>query len=132
MTDHLPQSESLPDPFRPAIEFLDDVHGQIRLSLLERDLVDTPEFKRLFRLSQLGFVDLVYPAANHTRAIHSIGCCHLADRLITVLNENNSGREVPQISPSERVLIRIGALLHDISHGPFSHDIEKKTHKIKR
>jgi len=36
----------------------------------------------------------------------------------------------PSISPSERVLIRLGALLHDIPHAPFSHDIEKKTHYV--
>lgn len=35
-----------------------------------------------------------------------------------------------QISPAEQVLIRLGALLHDISHIPLSHDLEKKTHKV--
>jgi hypothetical protein len=43
------------------------------LNSVERDAVDTPEFQRLFRISQLGFVDLVYQTANHTRGIHSIG-----------------------------------------------------------
>ena len=35
-----------------------------------------------------------------------------------------------EISPAEIILIRLGALLHDISHLPFSHDLEIKTHKI--
>jgi len=41
-------------------KFKDDVWGQILLNDLERDVIDTPEFQRLFRTSQMGFVDLVY------------------------------------------------------------------------
>jgi HD superfamily phosphohydrolase len=127
------------DPFSDEFEFLDDVHGYVRLNRLERDVIDTPEFQRLFRLGQLGFVDLVFPTANHTRGVHSIGACHWAKALVDRLNENNtrqiftsvvSATKVPQISPPERVLISLGALLHDISHGPYSHDIEKKTHYL--
>jgi hypothetical protein len=73
------ESDSLPsDLFEDQFEFIDDIHGQISLNRLERDVIDSPEFQRLFRLSQLGFVDLVYPTANHTRAVHSIGACHVA------------------------------------------------------
>lgn len=109
---------------------------------LERDVIDTPEFQRLFRTSQMGFVDLVFQTANHTRGAHSIGACHIANRLIDHLNKNTNElydekkkdrRDLYayfDISPAERILIRLGALLHDISHLPFSHDIEKKTHRI--
>src|SRR4029078_13427898 len=38
-----------------------------------RQLMDTAEFRRLARISQLGLVSLVYPAANHTRFEHSLG-----------------------------------------------------------
>ena len=55
------------DLFTDEFEFQDDVHGSIFLNRLERDAVDSPEFQRLFRLGQLGFVDLVYPTANHSR-----------------------------------------------------------------
>jgi HD superfamily phosphohydrolase len=110
-------------------EFLDDIHGAIRLNRLERDLVDSPEFQRLFRLSQLGFVDLVYPTANHTRGTHSIGVCHWSKTLVDILNRNCG--QTLNISCSERILIGLGGLLHDIPHGPFSHDIEKKTHHFK-
>lgn len=118
--------------FADKYEFQDDVHGPIRLNQVERDLVDTPEFQRLFRLGQLGFVDLVYPTANHTRGVHSIGACHWAKKLTDTLNANAEERNLsgPRISPAERALIGIGGLLHDIPHGPFSHDIEKKTHYI--
>ena len=38
-----------------------------------RQLIDTAEFRRLGRISQLGLVALVYPAAHHTRFEHSLG-----------------------------------------------------------
>lgn len=118
------------DPFADEFEFQDDVHGSILLNRLERDAVDSPEFQRLFRLGQLGFVDLVFPTANHTRAVHSIGVCHWSKKLIYHLRQNENA-DVIQISDSERILISLGGLLHDIPHGPFSHDIEKKTHRFK-
>src|SRR6266568_18202 len=126
------------NPFRDRHKFQDDVWGQIMLNDLERDVIDTPEFQRLFRTSQLGFVDLVYQAANHTRGAHSIGACYISNVLVSRLlentvrlNEEHPGRFADfDISPSERVLIRLGALLHDISHVPLSHDLEKKTHRI--
>ncbi len=117
-------------------KFQDDVWGQITLNTLERDVIDTPEFQRLFRTSQLGFVDLVYQTANHTRGAHSIGACHVANDLMIRLAKNTvhdrkHSRYAPiDISSAERVLIRLGALLHDISHVPFSHDIERKSHLI--
>ena len=122
-------------------EFTDDLHGRILLNRLERDCVDTPEFHRLFRLSQLGLVHTVFHTANHTRGIHSLGVCHQAKRLVDLLNRNTprtaAARQrrqlpcppLPEITPAERCLISLGALLHDIPHGPFSHDIEKKTHR---
>src|SRR5438045_6089421 len=78
------------DPFIDEFEFIDDVQGPILLNRLERDVVDTPEFQRLFRLGQLGFVDLVYPSANHTRGVHSIGTCSWAKHLVNALNSNRS------------------------------------------
>ena len=40
-------------------------------------------------------------------------------------------RPTHHIAQCESVLISLGALLHDISHGPLSHEIEKKTHLIR-
>lgn len=116
----------------------DEIHDRVFLSKFEMDVIDTPEFRRLFRVSQLGFVELLYPTANHTRGVHSIGACGLAKYLISIINENT--RRIyserldkpcaPQISETSSILIALGALLHDLSHGPLSHDIEKKTHKL--
>ena len=132
------------DPFEDLHKFQDDVWGQIRLNDLERDIIDTPEYQRLFRTSQLGFVKLVYHTANHTRGAHSIGACRVTNRLINRLVDNTRElyrkfHDYPgceglyadfEISTAERVLIRIGALLHDVSHVPLSHDLEKKSHKV--
>ncbi len=129
-----PRTINIPSIFQEICEMQDDVFEPSPLSALEIDLIGAPEFQRLFRVSQMGFVDLVYPSANHTRGIHSIGCCSWAKKLIAILNEN--AHEAPkkwqqlEISASETALISIGALLHDLSHGPFAHDIEKKSHLI--
>src|SRR6476620_6426275 len=91
-------------------KFQDDIWRQITLNHVERDVIDSPEFQRLFRTSQLRFVDLVYQTANHTRGAHSIGACHVADFLIRRLQDNTRRRQSPtspnvEITASERVLI---------------------------
>lgn len=110
----------------------DDVHGAVYLTQLERDIVDAPEFQRLFRISQMGFVDYVFPTATHTRALHSIGTCWQAKVLVDILAANtpplHPGR--PVLSACESLVISTAALLHDVSHLPFSHDLETKTHWI--
>lgn len=127
--------------FEDKYEFYDEVLGAVHLNQLERDCVDAPEFQRLFRISQLGFVDLVYHNANHTRGSHSIGACANAKALVDRLNYNTPRIEklrkseiedgtLPTISFGERCLISLAGLLHDLPHGPLSHDIEKKTHRF--
>ena len=138
-TDRLLRLSGESDAFEDQFEFLDDIHGSIQVNRLERDAIDSPEFQRLFRLGQLGFVDLVYPTANHTRGTHSIGACFWAKKLVDKLNENDARfnrtanthqQRRPIISKPERDLISLAGLLHDLPHGPLSHDIEKKTHYI--
>ena len=92
----------------------DSVHDHIEVAGVASDLLDTPPVQRLRRIRQLGTVDLVYPSANHTRFEHSLGVYHLATRALSHL-----GIEGQQ---AERV--RAAALLHDIGHGPYSHNIE--------
>ncbi|MFT4923613.1 MAG: HD superfamily phosphohydrolase [Haloarculaceae archaeon] len=92
----------------------DSVHDYIEVTGVARELLETPPVQRLRRVTQLGTVVLVYPSANHTRFEHSLGVYHLADRALAHL-----GIEGQQ---AERV--RAAALLHDIGHGPYSHNIE--------
>ena len=97
----------------------DSVHDHIEVEGVTAALLDTPPVQRLRRISQLGTVTYVYPSANHTRFEHSIGVAHLADRALDHL-----GIEGQQ---AERV--RAAALLHDIGHTPFSHNIEELVHR---
>jgi HD superfamily phosphohydrolase len=93
----------------------DSVHDYIEVEGVARDLLDTAPVQRLRHISQLGTVTLVYPSANHTRFEHSLGVYHIANRALAHL-----GIEGQQ---AERV--RAAALLHDIGHGPFSHNVEE-------
>jgi HD superfamily phosphohydrolase len=97
----------------------DSVHDHIEVEGVAAALLDTPPVQRLRRISQLGTVTYVYPSANHTRFEHSIGVAHLADRALDHL-----GIEGQQ---AERA--RAAALLHDIGHTPFSHNIEELVHR---
>jgi HD superfamily phosphohydrolase len=122
--------------FNDAYPFQDDIWGMVQLSQFERNIVDTPEFQRLFRVSQMGFVDHVFAPANHTRALHSIGACGVAKLLCSHL-EHNTLRQThhnPQSNPlitfTSSVLISAAALLHDLTHLPFSHDVERRNHHI--
>ena len=84
-------------------------------------LIKTPPFQRLRRIRQLGFSDLVYPGATHSRFIHSIGVFHTARQLMRIVS-----RFVPD-GPGERIqadAALAAALLHDVGHGPFSHAFE--------
>jgi HD superfamily phosphohydrolase len=97
----------------------DSVHDHIELDGVAADLLDTPPVQRLRRIKQLGTVQLVYPSANHTRFEHSLGVYHNASRALASL-----GIEGVQ---AERVTA--AALLHDVGHGPYSHNVEAVTHR---
>ncbi|MEM0215363.1 MAG: HD domain-containing protein [Archaeoglobaceae archaeon] len=88
----------------------DPVHGLIKLEKWQVSIIDTPQFQRLRRIKQLGFANLVYPGANHTRFEHCLGAMHLARILAKKLEMSDE--------------IVVSALLHDISHPPFSHSCE--------
>ena len=92
----------------------DGIHGSMKISGLILELVKTPEFQRLRNIRQLGLAYLVYPGANHTRFEHSLGAWDIARRLSAEVGLNES----------ESMLLQVGALLHDIGHGPFSHTFE--------
>jgi len=85
-------------------------------------LIDTPEFRRLARISQLGLVSLVYPAAHHTRFEHSLGVYRLALLFLKHLSHDRRFRALVDCHDAERLLVT--ALLHDVGHWPFCHPIE--------
>ena len=92
----------------------DSVHDHIEVDGVALALLDTPPVQRLRRIKQLGTVGLVYPSANHTRFEHSLGVYWLARQALDHLGV--SGRTAEHL--------RVAALLHDVGHTPFSHNIE--------
>lgn len=93
----------------------DSVHDHIPIDGVALELLDTPSVQRLRHVRQLGTVHLVYPSANHTRFEHSLGVYHLAKEALREL-----GVEGPAAAHVEAA-----ALLHDIGHAPFSHNLEE-------
>lgn len=87
-----------------------------------KQLIDTPEFRRLAHISQLGLVSLVYPAAGHSRFEHSLGVYRLTLLLLKQLAHDERFSQL--IQPEDAELLIAGALLHDVGHWPFCHPIE--------
>jgi uncharacterized protein len=87
-----------------------------------RHLIDTPEFRRLAQVSQVGLVALVYPAAHHSRFEHSLGVYRLA--LLYLQQLSYDQRFTASISTADAELFIVAALVHDLGHWPFCHPIE--------
>jgi len=129
----------------------DPIHGYIWFSEEERKIIDSPHVQRLRMIKQTPGVSFVYPGAQHSRFSHSLGVMHVAGlyALSALLNEYESHNGVYEIV--KRVLavrnwdefldlrqkfevlrdifddvqkVRIAGLLHDLGHGPFSHNYE--------
>jgi len=92
----------------------DPIHGDIKITGMLVDLLETPEVQRLHNIKQLGFAHLVFPGAHHTRFEHSLGSFMIASQIADILSLNDM----------EKKLITCAAQLHDIGHGPFSHTLE--------
>jgi HD superfamily phosphohydrolase len=89
----------------------DPIHGFIRLTGEEADIVATPVFQRLRGIRQLAFANLVYPGALHTRFEHTLGVFHVTSLMTKVCG----------LDDEHARLVRLAALVHDLGHGPFSH-----------
>lgn len=109
-------SQRIRDPVHDLIEFADSKASELEHHLWQ--VLQTRAFQRLRRVKQLGFSDLVYPGASHSRFAHSVGVFHTARQLMGVVREHGSAK-----SKEDRALA--AALVHDLGHGPFSHAFEK-------
>ncbi|MEM2881880.1 MAG: HD domain-containing protein [Candidatus Bathyarchaeia archaeon] len=94
----------------------DPIYGYIRITDVERDVIDSLPVQRLRRIRQLSGAEYVYPAANHTRFEHSLGTMFLAGALAESLPVGLSEFEIQRM--------KLAALLHDVGHAPFSHLLE--------
>ncbi len=123
---------------------LDPIHGDIKLSEIEKWIISHPLFSRLRKVKQNTFLYYVFPSALHTRFEHSIGVMHIAGKIFDACKENyatgqkkkekyeedekadksSSFFDLRKLNGKEEVYyqeLRIAALLHDIGHGPLSH-----------
>jgi HD superfamily phosphohydrolase len=145
------QRESRPwglpaDLIGPGKTITDPVHGDIYLTRLETQVVNSPPMQRLRRVRQLGTTYIVYPGATHTRFSHSLGALRVAqDILDQVLDQRNGpdpaadiisewaadpgtyARKVAEVT----VMARLGALLHDLCHVPYGHSVEDELKILK-
>jgi len=98
----------------------DPVLGLINISSpLILQLIEHPWLQRLRRIKQLGMSDLVYPGAQHTRFLHTIGATTLMQLALDTLRLKGAN-----ITNHEYESAMIAILLHDIGHCPFSHALE--------
>ncbi len=89
----------------------DAIFGNIELTPLEAEIIETPEMQRLRFVSQTGFVYLVYPGATHSRFEHSLGTMNISREIARGMD----------LKDDEVEILALAGLLHDIGHGPFSH-----------
>jgi HD superfamily phosphohydrolase len=99
----------------------DAVWGSIHLTTAEVALLDTPLLQRLRYLHQTGFAFLVFPSARHSRFEHSLGVLHQTDKHIRALQT----RFAKHVRSETLPVLKLAALLHDCSHGLFSHTSEE-------
>ncbi|MFY9268917.1 MAG: HD domain-containing protein [Candidatus Manganitrophaceae bacterium] len=110
----------LADPIHNYIPFT--VPFGKREEATEKELIDSPWMQRLRYINQLQSARWVYPSAEHSRFVHSLGAMHVAGRFARHLYP--SLKEVAPDCPSFCLiesLLRVAVLLHDIGHGPFCH-----------
>jgi HD superfamily phosphohydrolase len=112
---HMAKPRRIRDPVHDLIPFDTSKFEQMAWKLLE-----LPEFQRLRRIKQLGFSELVFPGATHSRFAHSVGVFHTARQLAQCI-KNQVGENYNE----ERAQVAMAAaLVHDVGHGPFSHAFE--------
>ena len=104
----------------------DPLYGFIYLTKSEKAIVDTPIFQRLRRIHQLALTKYVYPSAEHSRFVHSLGVMHCATLILSGIFENKKTDLYREPNPRMIKTLRFAALLHDIGHLPFSHAVEKQ------
>ena len=119
----------------------DTIHGPVNMHPLLKTIIDTPEFERCFSacswmlfgvkinnkvtsvvfyfrlrsIKQLGSTHYVYPGAKHTRWEHSVGTSFLASKCLDAIEKKKPG----SFTERDRLSVTIGALCHDLGHGPF-------------
>jgi HD superfamily phosphohydrolase len=105
------------------VHIRDPIHGAIEVTADERALIDSPQYQRLRNVKQLGFADLAFPGATHTRYAHGLGAMAVATRVFDALSPKLA------LDPGDRIrlrqTLRLAVLFHDLGHPPLSHATER-------
>lgn len=101
----------------------DPIHGAIEITPDERALVDSPQYQRLRNVKQLGFADLAFPGATHTRYAHGLGAMAVATKVFDAVAPQLE--LFPQDRARFRQTLRLAVLFHDLGHAPLSHATER-------
>lgn len=136
--------KNTPDNFEDLLlgKFLDPIHGVIRITKLEKKIIDHPLFQRLRDIRQNTFLYKVFPSAMHSRFEHSVGVMHLSYEILKnldlnalIYNRKNEGvdlyLDIKKMPVSLIQELRIAALLHDVGHGPLAHQFDNFAIDIK-
>lgn len=101
----------------------DPIHGTLPVSAHEAAVVDSVWYQRLRHVRQLGFGELAFPGATHTRHAHSLGAMHVVGRLFDSLAARS---DLPEsVRQRFRTAVRLAVLCHDLGHMPLSHASER-------
>lgn len=125
---------------------VDPIHGLVRMTRVEHEVMNHRVFQRLRRIKQNGLLHLVFPSATHNRFEHSLGALFVADSVLQALLFNsvaNAGKlhdgdpedaprgravDITRLSPETTAQLftvtRLAALVHDLGHGPLSHSFD--------
>ncbi len=126
------QPDRLNAPYDGSALIADPIHKYVSFTVpyaepdpyerTEKDLIDSPWLQRLRYIYQLQSARWVYPSAEHTRFVHSLGTMHVAGRFARHLYPflEKIVKDIPSANYVEE-LLRVTALVHDIGHGPFCH-----------
>jgi HD superfamily phosphohydrolase len=102
----------------------DPIHGSIEVTPGELKVIDSRPFQRLRSIKQLGFSEMAFPGATHSRYAHGLGAMHMAsriyDRLAPTIPLDLGDKAQPL-----RQAVRLACLLHDLGHPPLSHVSER-------
>jgi HD superfamily phosphohydrolase len=122
-------------------------YGDQEFTRWELEIIHTPIVQRLYNLKQLGFTDRVYPDAVHSRFNHVLGATEMAERMARRLQiwlgeqaetkfkyavpvdanfdeHEVTGRELGAQLGDRIPVVRLVALLHDLTHAAFGHTLE--------
>lgn len=105
----------------------DEIHGNIELEGVYKELVESSDFQRLKDIIQTGTSYLKYPDMKYeTRFDHSIGSYYLISQIINTIEKKLNAQGI-KIREDEKEIAKIAMLLHDVGHGAYSHTLEKIT-----